>query len=73
MKCPECVKVRGRSVVTEGGGRTTLMSPNNYYDEDGIFHSHDPNITTTTYSCSNGHEWTDKSKSSCPNCNYGQP
>jgi len=44
-----------------------------YYDEDGVYHHHDTNITTSSYSCSNGHEWTTKSRGKCPapGCEFG--
>lgn len=41
-------------------GTTTLLaySPG-YYDEDGIYHPNkNPNRTTYTYTCSNGHTFT---------------
>lgn len=26
-----------------------------YYDEEGVYHCHDPNVTTASYVCSRGH------------------
>jgi hypothetical protein len=65
MKCLECVKNNQTSRVSVGGSTTTLMGFTPFYDEDGRYHSHDPNTKTTYYSCSNGHSWTETSKSKC--------
>lgn len=65
MICPECQKEGKKSMVYPGVSSTTLMYCAPFYDEKGEFHNHDSNITTTPYSCSNGHEWTEKSSGSC--------
>jgi len=36
-----------------------------FYDEEGKYHDHDPNSSSTSYSCSNGHTWAESSRSSC--------
>lgn len=71
MKCPECEKEGKKSCVYIGGTFVTLMSVFSYYDEDGNHHTHNPNTSTTNYSCSNGHKWSDSTEgsiqsSSCP-------
>lgn len=73
MKCPTCVEQGERSTVTEGGGTTTLMGFSPFYDEDGVRHFHDGNTTTTSYRCSRGHSWSEKSKHRCsaPGCDFG--
>lgn len=58
MKCPICVKEGLKSRVYVGGTQATLMYATPYYDEDGNYHSNDPNTRYTDYSCSNGHKWT---------------
>lgn len=70
MKCPVCVSEGRRSTVQVGISTATLMSGSTYYDEDGRYHNHDPNYTTTGYSCSNGHEWT--GTSDAPKCWCGK-
>ena len=60
MKCPECVKEGERSCVYPGMSTTTCMGGQRYYDEDGRLHVHDPNVTTSEFSCSRGHKWTTK-------------
>ena len=59
MKCPECQRQGLTSRVYPGMSCTTLMCDMSYYDENGDFHAHNPNKTTTDYRCSNGHTWTE--------------
>ena len=59
MKCPQCVIENEKSCVYPGYSTKTLMATHCYYDEDGKFIYYDPNITTTEYKCSRGHEWTE--------------
>ena len=61
-RCPICKFFGLRSIVYEGGCWTTLLYSQPFYDEDGQYHHEDPNTTTCSYSCSNGHEF---STSSC--------
>lgn len=65
VKCPECVAAGEKSIVYASPGWTTLMYFQPFYDEEGVFHHHDGNTTTTNYSCSKGHAWTEKSTGSC--------
>lgn len=65
MICPECKKQELKSKVYTGPGLTTLMWCPPFYDEDGKFHNHDGNTTTTPMNCSNGHNWTHESIGSC--------
>ena len=68
MKCAECEVAGTPSRVYEGGSMATCMSGQTYYDETGAYHRHDPNIYTTSYSCSNGHRWVTESRHRCPAC-----
>ena len=64
MKCEQCTKEGKKSTINVPlSGVTTLMCPApDYYDEEGELHrGHNPNTTTTEWSCSNGHNWTVKS------------
>lgn len=73
MKCSACVAAGKRSRVYIHGGRSTLMSAAisaAHYDEDGVYHRHDPNYTDYAYSCSNGHKWTVRKYSKCPSCDW---
>lgn len=65
MKCPECVKNNQKSIMSVGTSMTTLMYSAPFYDEEGRYHSHNPNTTTTEYSCSNGHRWRESVKPKC--------
>lgn len=53
-----------RQTVTRGAKSADL-----YYDEEGEFHVHDPNIPTFRFRCSNGHDWeeldVDQTRCSC--------
>lgn len=66
MKCPECEKEGKRSTVRGGGGFSTAMGVDTFYDEDGKYHRHDPNYTTMIMTCSNGHEWDAAKPHKCP-------
>jgi hypothetical protein len=59
LKCPECIKEGKKSKVYIGCTTSTLIAPVQYYDEDGNYHSSNPNTMTTQYSCSNGHHWSE--------------
>lgn len=72
MKCPTCKDLGVKSRVYPGMSYATCMGWQPYYDEDGQYHSHDPNTTTTDYTCSNGHEWTNSQVPPCPSCLYGR-
>jgi len=75
MKCEQCVEEGTKSRVTDRGSSKTLLggSPS-YYDEEGVYHHHDPNKITTAYTCSNGHTFVIRRLGSCPNedCDYGK-
>lgn len=69
MKCPECAGQGVKSKVYPGMSTVTAMYYPPFYDEDGVYHHHDSNRTTTRYSCSEGHEWRKISDTPrCPGC-----
>jgi len=70
MKCPDCVKEGTRSRLTILGSTATLMGHSPYYDEDGNYHSHDPNRIRTEYNCSRGHSGVMESELSCTYCDW---
>jgi hypothetical protein len=72
MKCPICKEKDLKSKVYSKGSSTTLMGYSSYYDEEGVYHNHDPNTHTSYYNCSEGHEWIEKYKSKCSSCDYGK-
>jgi hypothetical protein len=61
MQCKECQESGRTSRVYPGLSTRTMMGWQPYYDEAGVLHNEDPNKTTTHYSCSNGHKWTETS------------
>jgi hypothetical protein len=65
MTCPECVKEAKRSVVYVGASSVTCMMYEHYFDEDGKEHVHNPNTTSTHYSCSQGHSWVEGTRGKC--------
>ena len=72
MKCSKCVAEGKTSRVYTGGGSSTCMAWDTYYDEDGKYHSHDPNYHSSNYRCSNGHEWVMTYIAKCSSCDYGK-
>ena len=65
MICQECKAAGQTSRVSVGGGCTTAMYCPPFYDEEGKYHSHDLNTVTTSYSCSNGHRWSESGLTPC--------
>lgn len=70
MICPECKAEGLKSRVYSGGTFSTLMGYSTYWDEEGVKHTHDPNVRTTSYSCSNDHGWSESFKLPCPAGDY---
>lgn len=71
MICPKCKEEGNTSKVYSGYGMTTCAGTMSYYDEQGKYHYHDSNITTSQATCSNGHRITMKSSSKCSSCDFG--
>ena len=72
MKCPKCVEAGLTSILYCEGVTTTNLGFYPYYDENGVFHSHDPNWKVHLYSCSRGHRTEIRKKKKCDNCDYGE-
>lgn len=75
MRCRECAAADQESRVYVNRSERHAMAWQPYYDEDGSYHSHDPNTVATEYTCSNGHTFVITGKVPCPaqGCNYGRP
>ncbi|KKM73649.1 hypothetical protein LCGC14_1408380 [marine sediment metagenome] len=72
MKCPECEKAGLKSTIYDPGGYfITAMCVQSFWDEDGKRHVHDGNWRTKSYSCSNGHRWSESWRPKCPTCGKG--
>lgn len=74
MICAECREEGERSTVSLGETTTTDVAYSPFWDEDGVRHVHDPNEITTSYLCSNGHEWSESEITLCQvvGCGYGR-
>ena len=66
MKCPECEQVSLQSKVYVRNGAVTCLGWQPFYDENGTYHSHNPNRHTVSYQCSEGHNWAESHLSRCP-------
>lgn len=61
-ECGQCVSEgRASTVSAPTFGQATQIPWAPFYDKDDRekFHDHDPNRHTLTYTCSNGHQWTE--------------
>lgn len=65
MFCPECQEQGLRSEVYPGMTTRTLAYCQPFYDEEGNYHHHDSNVSTTEFSCSNDHSWETYRTGSC--------
>jgi len=72
MICKHCKAEGEVSQVFVGPSRSTCMWNQPFYDEKGVYHSHNTNTVNKSYSCSRGHMWTENVKLSCPNCDWGK-
>ena len=70
MKCLECQREGVRSKVFVGVMTSTLMHCPGFYDEEGVYHIHDMNEITTSYTCARGLCWAGAGDKSCPNCDW---
>ena len=75
MICPICASAGTRSTVriTTDLLKAALSDKQpvtHYWDEDGVEHSHNPNIIRTDYTCSNGHRFFERSSWECGACGY---
>lgn len=69
MKCPECEKEGKLSKVWVGPESTTLLQVKEFFDENGVYHYHDLNVTTRNFTCSNQHSFIVSGKvAQCPAC-----
>jgi hypothetical protein len=72
MKCPICVSVGQTSkFYWDSGGYGTSMCGDSYYDEDGKYHNHDPNVEKRSCRCSRGHEFLVAVRHKCW-CGHGE-
>lgn len=80
MKCPECERLGLRSRVYDSGSVWWMAEDhirhnwNPYWDEDDVYHVHNPNIKNKSYECSNSHKFNTKFSDPCPasTCSFGR-
>lgn len=65
MICEMCREAGETSIVRVLGTKETLIPKDHYWDEEGQEHLHNPNIVTTKFRCSNGHQITEISSWEC--------
>lgn len=65
MICQACSNSAQRSTVRILGTKQSKIPTDVYFDEDGQQHSHNPNVVTTHYRCSNGHRFEERSSWQC--------
>ena len=72
--CATCKAEGQTSTITVGGGMVTSVYYPPYYDEAGVYHSHDANAATFNYACSRGHRWKGAvPPPKCPGCSWPEP
>jgi len=65
VKCPECMKEGVTSTVRQLSVERTMLHAQEFFDEEGQAHIHDPNTFSTVYMCSNNHKWKQSQKNKC--------
>lgn len=63
--CAACREEGLTSRVNVGLAYATLLGYVAFHDESGRHHTHDPNVTTTDYTCTRGHTWSTKTRRPC--------
>lgn len=58
MRCPNCTETGAAHTVTQGAERSTMVRHGGHWDAQDVYHDHNPNTYTNSYTCSNGHAWT---------------
>ena len=64
-RCPECIVNGQVSTINISIGMVTHAGINAFYDEQGRHHSHDRNVSRSTWSCSQGHTGDYRSVKGC--------
>lgn len=72
-RCSRCNELDLRSTVRVGEQRSIgLGGTDQFYDEAGQHHSHYSSRYRLTFTCSQGHQWTETTQASCPYCDWTQ-
>jgi hypothetical protein len=61
-----------KSTVREDSYHYVMRDHKKFWDEEGTPHEHDPSFRVARYSCSNKHEWVERSPGVCytPDCSW---
>lgn len=72
-QCPVCKKEKKKSkfYISQMGTSTLMGFEAPFYDEEGKYHYHNPNLSTVQWWCSRGHQGTITYGNKCPNCDFG--
>lgn len=76
MFCPTCQNSAQRSTVRIIVDKTIksiyrdIPPTDHFWDEDGVEHSHNPNVIVTNYVCSLGHKFSERSSWECTSCGW---
>jgi hypothetical protein len=70
MICSDCRSTGNKSKVFRDHVTNGNEVVPEYFDEEGRYHCHNPNIKIIHYKCSNGHMLAEELKSNCPSCDF---
>lgn len=70
MICEQCRTSGQRSTVRIVGTKQGRVPSDHFFDEQGVEHSHNPNVVSTIYKCSNGHSFEERSSWQCAACGW---
>jgi hypothetical protein len=72
MICPTCSAAGQRSTLRIIPAKPAIhpLPKDEYFDEAGEWHSHNPNVIITHYRCSKGHKFSERSSWQCSVCGY---
>jgi len=72
MICKKCESENRKSTISIRNCPVTDLVIDQYYDQDGEYHIHDPNRIISALICSNGHVWDEEIPNNCPafGCNW---
>lgn len=69
LTCPKCVEEKLTSkVYYDGTSGTGIAPPRPYWDEEGRYHEHNPNVYKHAFRCSRQHFWMQEERLPCPTC-----
>jgi len=69
--CQDCM-VAGQTSIVRSNQLMTMQKGqyDHYYDEQGNYHRHNPDITIESFTCSKGHSWKERWSVKCSSCDF---